>query len=248
MKRAIVIGASSGIGREIAAGLVRRGWKVGIAARRTELLESLAQEFPDAGVEVQTLDITGDDSVQCVETLIERLGGMDLFVNVSGRGNQNKSLDPEIELRIAELNVVGFIRMMDFVFGWFSRNLEPGARGQIAAVTSVAGTKGMGTAPAYSATKRMQSTYIDALAQLARMRHIGIDFTDIRPGFVRTDILDSKKNYPMIMDKVPVGEAAVTAILRRRRIAVIDWRFSILTFFWSMIPQWLWERCTGITN
>ena len=119
---------------------------------------------------------------------------------------------------------------------------------QIAAVTSVAGTKGMGTAPAYSATKRMQSTYIDALAQLARMRHIGIDFTDIRPGFVRTDILDSKKNYPMIMDKVPVGEAAVNAILCRRRIAVIDWRFSILTFFWSLIPQWLWERCTGITN
>ena len=248
MKRAIVIGASSGIGREIAAGLVRRGWKVGIAARRTELLENLAREFPGAGVEVQTLDITEDGSVQCLESLVERLGGMDLFINVSGRGNQNKALEPEIELRTAELNVAGFIRMMDFAFGWFGRNLRPGGCGQIAAVTSIAGTKGMGTAPAYSATKRMQSTYIDALAQLARMRHISIDFTDIRPGFVRTDILDSKKSYPMLMDKVPVGEAAVNAILRRRRVVVIDWRFRILTFFWRLIPQWLWERCTGVTN
>ena len=248
MKRAIVIGASSGIGREIAAGLAKRGWKVGIAARRTELLEALAREFPEADIEIQTVDITEEDAAKRVEALIERLGGMDLFVNVSGRGNQNKALDPEVELRTADLNVMGFMRMMDFAFGWFSRNLKPGMRGQIAAVTSVAGTKGMGTAPAYSATKRMQSTYIDALAQLARMRGISIDFTDIRPGFVRTDILDSNKSYPMIMDKVNVGEAVVNAILRRKRIVVIDWRFRILTFFWRLVPQWLWERCTGVTN
>ena len=106
----------------------------------------------------------------------------------------------------------------------------------------------MGTAPAYSATKRMQTTYIDALAQLARMRQVNIDFTDIRPGFVRTDILDSNKKYPMIMDKVPVGEAAVNAILHRRRVVVIDWKFRILTFLWSLVPQCIWERMSKITN
>ena len=248
MKRAVVIGASSGIGREIAAGLIRRGWKVGIAARRVELLESLAREYPEAGVEIQAVDITKEESVNALDSLIGRLGGMDLFVNVSGRGNQNKVLDTQIEIRTAELNVTGFVRMMDYAFNWFSDNLMPGQKGQIAAVTSVAGTKGMGTAPAYSATKRMQSTYIDALAQLARMRSLNIAFTDIRPGFVRTDILDSKKKYPMIMDKTFVGDAAVKAILRGKRVAVIDWRFNILTFFWRLVPQWIWERITAVTN
>ena len=187
MKKAVVIGASSGIGREIASGLIRKGWKVGIVARREDLLKSLADEFPGCGVEIQAIDITEEKSVELLGSLISRLGGMDLFVNVSGRGNQNKALEPEIEIRTAELNVTGFVRMMDFAFNWFADNLRPGERGQIAAVTSIAGTKGMGTAPAYSATKRMQTTYIDALSQLARMRHINIDFTDIRPGFVRTD-------------------------------------------------------------
>lgn len=248
MKKAVVIGASSGIGREIASGLIRNGWKVGIVARREELLRSLAAEFSGCGVEIQAIDITEEKSVELLGSLISRLGGMDLFVNVSGRGNQNKALEPEIEIRTAELNVTGFVRMMDFAFNWFADNLRPGERGQIAAVTSIAGTKGMGTAPAYSATKRMQTTYIDALAQLARMRHVNIDFTDIRPGFVRTDILDSNKKYPMIMDKVPVGEAAVNAILHRRRVVVIDWKFRILTFLWSLVPQCIWERMSKVTN
>ena len=248
MKKAVVIGASSGIGREIASGLIRKGWKVGIVARREELLKSLAEESPGCGVEIQIVDITEEKSVELLGSLISRLGGMDLFVNVSGRGNQNKALEPEIEIRTAELNVTGFVRMMDYAFNWFANNLRPGERGQIAAVTSIAGTKGMGTAPAYSATKRMQTTYIDALAQLARMRHVNIDFTDIRPGFVRTDILDNNKKYPMIMDKVPVGEAAVNAILHRRRVVVIDWKFRILTFLWSLVPQCVWERMSKVTN
>lgn len=101
MKKAVVIGASSGIGREIASGLIRNGWKVGIVARREELLRSLAAEFSGCGVEIQAIDITEEKSVELLDSLISKLGGMDLFVNVSGRGNQNKALDPVIEIRTA---------------------------------------------------------------------------------------------------------------------------------------------------
>lgn len=118
--------------------------------------------------------------------------------------------------------------------------------GHIAVISSIAGTKGLGVAPAYSATKCFQNTYIEALAQLARMQHLDIHFTDIRPGFVNTDLLKGGK-YPMLMQADRVAQAIVKAIKRKKRIAVIDGRYRILVFFWRMLPRWLWERLP-ITN
>jgi len=70
--------------------------------------------------------------------------------------------------------------------------------GHIACITSIAGTKGLGPAPAYSATKAMQNTYLQALEQLAACKHHNIHFTDIRPGFVATPLLKDDK-YPLLM-------------------------------------------------
>ena len=118
--------------------------------------------------------------------------------------------------------------------------------GHIAVISSIAGTKGLGVAPAYSATKRFQNTYIEALAQLARMQHLDIHFTDIRPGFVATDLLKSGK-YPMLMKADRVAQHIIKALREKRRVVVIDGRYRVLVFFWRMIPRWLWERLP-ITN
>ena len=90
--------------------------------------------------------------------------------------------------------------MVTAAFGWFRSH----GGGHIAVISSVAGTRGLGSAPAYSATKRMQNTYIDALAQLARMEKLAIRFTDIRPGFVATPLL-SGDDYPLLMQPGPVA-------------------------------------------
>lgn len=110
---------------------------------------------------------------------------MDLFFLSSGIGSQNPDLKPEIELNTARTNVEGFTRMVTAAFNHFKTQ----GGGHIAVISSIAGTKGLGIAPAYSATKRFQNTYIEALAQLSRMQHLNIHFTDIRPGFVATDLL-----------------------------------------------------------
>lgn len=99
----------------------------------------------------------------------------------------------------------------------------------------------MGSAPAYSATKRFQNTYIEALEQLARMQHYPIRFTDIRPGFVATDLLKGGR-YPMLMQAPKVAARIVRAIDRRQTVAVIDGRYRVLVFFWRLIPRWLWKR------
>lgn len=114
--------------------------------------------------------------------------------------------------------------------------------GHIAVISSIAGTKGLGPAPAYSATKRFQNTYIDALEQLAWQRHLGIKFTDIRPGFVATDLINNGKGYPMVLRKEKVAESVIKAIERKRRVAVIDSRYSLLVALWRCIPRFLWKR------
>ena len=121
-------------------------------------------------------------------------------------------------------------------------------KAHIAVVTSVAGTAGLGTAPAYSATKRMQQTYISALAQLVRMEKIPVMFTDIRPGFVATDILNPDKKYPMLLSLQKAGDEVMKAIRRKRRIYTFDWKFRILVFFWNLVPRCIWERLTWVKN
>ena len=173
MKRAIVVGASSGIGMEVARLLLQQGWTVGVAARRVELLQTIGQ------VEVAQIDVTAEDAAERLRSLITRLGGMDLFFYASGIGKQNRELKEDIELATMQTNGVGFTRMIGEAYRYFATQGE----GHIAAITSIAGTKGLGPAPAYSATKAMQNVYLQALEQQAHARGLKIHFTDIRPGY-----------------------------------------------------------------
>ena len=246
--RAIVIGATSGIGRAVAGLMAEEGWTVGIAGRRREMLESFVAEHPGADIRISDFDVTAEDSPSRLMDLIGRTGGADLIFIVSGVGKQNRELDPDIELNTVKVNCLGYVRMADAAFRYFRERskAEPGFRGHLAIVSSVAGTKGMGTGPAYSSTKRFQSTYLDSLAQLSRMNGFPLDVTDIRPGFVDTDLLRSG-SYPMLLKPQRVARLIVKALKRRKRVAVIDWRYRILVALWRLIPRFIWERL-NITN
>jgi short-subunit dehydrogenase len=162
---------------------------------------------------------------------------MDIFLLSSGIGKQNYILQTEIELATAATNVEGFIRMTNAAYHYF----EQQGHGHLAVISSIAGTKGLGAAAAYSATKRFQSTYMEALEQLARMNKQNISFTDIRPGFVATPLLKDD-SYPMLMKATNVAQQIGKAISKKKRIAIIDWKYRILVSFWQMIPQWIWLR------
>ena len=222
MKRIVIVGATSGIGLEVAKLCIREGWRVGAAGRREEALEALRATAPEQ-VETEPLDITRDDAPGQLARLIDKLGGMDIYLHCSGIGKRNTDLLPEIELDTLRTNGEGFVRMVT-----------------AAVISSIAGTKGLGSAPAYSATKRMQNTYIDALAQLAHMEKLGIRFTDIRPGFVATPLLAGDGHYPMLMKTEKVA-ARIMRVLKRRRRRVVR-RYAVMVFFWKLIPEWLWER------
>ena len=257
-KKAIVMGATSGIGMEVAKLLAAKGWQVGIAGRRIERLQALISDnkttlqsggtisdnkaTPQGGIICyQQIDVTSAEAPSQLLELIDKLGGMDLYFHSSGIGWQNNSLDIEKELKTVETNGLGFTRMVDTAFNWFATHHQNNSKARIACITSIAGTKGLGAAPAYSATKRFQNHYLECLSQQARMRHLPISITDIRPGFVKTDLI-AGSTYPLQLQAEDVAKHIVRAIEKGKEVKVIDWRYAILVFFWHLIPRGLWTR------
>ena len=225
------------MGQQVAKLFLERGWRLGIAARREERLMELKQLAPDR-VEVQSLDVTATDAAMRLRELIYRLGGMDLFFYASGIGKQNRTLTPDIELNTVSTNGMGFTRMIGEAYRYFAEQ----GRGHIAAITSIAGTKGLGPAPSYSATKAFQQNYLQALEQQANARGLDIRFTDIRPGFVDTDLLKGDFRYPMMLRPENVARQIVHAIDAHRHVKVIDWRYALLTALWRRVPRFIWRK------
>ena len=232
MGNAIVIGASSGIGREVAKLLIAEGWTVGVAARRVELLQTLG------AAAVEPIDVTTETATEHLRSLINKTGGMDLFFYASGIGKQNRELKEDVELATVQTNGLGFTRMIGEAYRYFAEQ----GQGHIAAITSIAGTKGLGPAPSYSATKAMQNVYLQALEQQAHARGLKIRFTDIRPGFVDTALLSGDFKYPMMLKPERVAKDIVSAIKGRKHIRVIDWKYRLMTALWRRIPRWVWRR------
>lgn len=240
MKKIIVIGASSGLGARIATDFARLGFRVGIAARREDRLKDIKALYPER-IAYQTIDVTAPDAVERFYNLIELIDGMDILLFASGIGFQDPELKDSTLTDTLQTNVVGFARIIAAAYKYFrdTANLHPG---QIAAITSVAGTKGIGVAAAYSSSKRFQQMFINSLEQLAYRQQVNVKFTDIRPGFVRTPILNDDKDYPMIMSVDYAAPLIEKAILKRKRVAVIDSRWLIVNTLWRMIPQCLWKH------
>lgn len=236
-KRIVIVGATSGIGLETARRFIAAGWTVGAAGRRAEELERLRAEAPQ-NVVTERIDIMSEDADEALLRLVGRMGGMDVYLHVAGVGFQNPQLGEDVEMLTAATNVAGFTRMVSAAYRYFAAH----GGGRIAAVSSIAGTRGLGMAAAYSASKRYQNTYLDSLAQLARMAQLDIRFTDIRPGFVATPLLDDGKRYPMLMRPERVARRIFDAVLRGRRSVVVDARYAVLVFFWRLIPRFVWER------
>lgn len=238
MKRIVIMGASSGIGLAVAEALASRGVKTGLAARHTKELHALKEKYPDS-VEYESIDVTHNDGPKKLEELIDKLGGMDIYFHVAGIGYANPTLDPHREAEMIATNAGGFARMVSAAYGYFRDNNR---KGQIVALTSVAGTNGIGEMAAYSASKKCAQTYLVALEQLARKEKVDITFTDIRPGWIRTPLLDSDKSYPMEMTLDYVVPQVIRAIVKHPRVAYIDARWAAVCAAWKAIPDAVWAK------
>lgn len=237
MNRIVIIGASSGIGAATARLFIERGWHVGIAARHREPLDAIAAEAPDR-VTAAVIDITADDAGARLTALADATGGADVILNCVGIGYTNRDAAMDIDLATVRTNVEGFTRVVNTAYHYMAAR----GGGLVAAITSVAATGGLGIAAGYSASKSYEAVYLQALAQLSHLRREHVHITDIRPGFARTALLDPTRRYPMLMTPERVARGICRAILHRRCIVTIDWRWHLVTTLWRLIPDALWRR------
>ena len=235
-RRAIIVGASSGIGQRLARLLLHDGWYLGVAARREAPLALLAKEFPGQVV-WRCLDVTDTQAAGQLEQLVKDTGGMDLFLYASGVGMINSNLDPEPEEVTLRTNALGFTRMVGAAYRYFARY----GRGHIAVITSIAGIRGLGPSPSYSATKALQSSYLEALEQQSHVRGLKIRFTDIRPGFIDTPLLHGDK-FPHTLSADKASRSILKAIYCNRNVAYIDGFWHVVVMLMRLIPRALWRR------
>lgn len=231
-KKIIITGATSGIGRALAEIYMARGWRVGLAARRENILRQMAEGKADVFYAV--CDVCAPDGgVAALQKLVDELGGMDIMLHCSGVGRMNPELRFEEELPTIETNVRGWTAVVDWAFCYFRVQ----GNGHLAAISSIASLRGLGPAPAYSASKAYQAHYLEALRQRALAERLPIAVTNIRPGFVRTALLDNPDQFFWV---VPVDRAArgiVRAMDRRRAVCTVTRRWRLMVPLMLMAPN-----------
>jgi short-subunit dehydrogenase len=235
MQKILLIGATSGIGRELARLYATAGHLVAATGRRQELLDSLHDEYPDH-ILTACFDATAADAAQQLTALTQRLGGLDLLIFNAGWGDLSDTLDWNIDKPTVDINVHAFLTAIHFGWNYFIHQ----GHGHLATVSSIAGNRGNRHSPAYSAAKAFQSIYFEGLYIKARKMKIPLYVTDIQPGFVDTKMAKGPRFWVAPADKA--ARQIARAIAGRRRRAYITRRWWIIAQLFRWIPGWIYYR------
>jgi len=236
MKKAIIVGASSGIGNELAKILVENGYEVGITGRRKPELEKMRESRPESYV-ISSFDCTTENNTEKLTDLTNKLGGLDLLIMSSGTGDLNEKLNYEIENKTNLLNVNAFTEIVDWTFNYFEKE----GKGHLAAISSIAGIRGSRMAPAYNASKAYQINYLEGLRQKATKTKKPIYVTDIRPGLVDTDMAKGEGQF-WVATKEKAAQQIFEIIKRKKSIGYVTKRWRLIAGILKKLPSGIYRR------
>jgi len=237
---AVITGASDGIGRSMSLALARRGYALGLIARRRNLLEAVAKQCQEAGapkVEIAVVDVTDSSALrQALARLEETLGEVDCFVanaGVSGSVTNSTQDGGDDACQVFRVNISAAVVGLEF----FKARMAQRGQGLLAGVTSVAGARGLPKTAVYSASKAALTTYLESLR--LDMRPRGVRVVDIAPGFVDTEMTRATTHSKPFMIHVDrAGEIFVREMLKGRSRVVAPWPFIPIYWLLRYMPLW----------
>jgi len=235
-KKIIIIGATSGIGKMLAELYAAKGNKVGITGRRNEILKEIQAEYPGY-IETESFDVTGNENINYLNSLVNKLGGLDILIYSSGIGEPSKELKWELDKSTVDINVNGFIEISNWGFNFFVKQNH----GSLVTISSIASLRGNSWSPAYSASKAFQSNYFEGLSIKACRMKKNISATCIEPGFVKTKMVKGNK----IFWTLPLEKACrriITAIEKKKRKSYLSLRWWVIAKLIKWLPFWLYKR------
>lgn len=237
MKKAIIIGGTSGIGRGLAEKLVENNWTVGITGRRMELLTEIKANSKNKII-TQEHDIKEiNTSDEKMESLFQQLKTVDLVIVSSGISELNQKLDWETENNVIQTNVNGIAKIYGFVFSKFKKQ----GYGHLVGISSISALRGNRFGPSYSASKAFQANYLEALRCIAKNEKLDIKITDVQPGFVDTPMAKGDGLFWV----APVKKASnqiYSAILKEKKKVYVTKRWKLIAWTLKIIPNWLLEK------
>lgn len=236
MKKVIIIGATSGIGRELARLYAGFGWLVGATGRRQDLLYTLQLEYPN-NIITEGFDVTANESMTHLQSLVAKMDGMDLLVYNSGFGDPSETLDWETDKMTVDTNVNGFIEIVNYSFNYFVAQ----GHGHIACTSSIASLRGNSLAPAYSASKAFQSVYFEGLHIKAKKMKSDIFITDVQPGFVDTKMAKGNKRF-WVSSPAKAAQQICDAIEKKKWRVYITQRWWVIAKIMKWMPDFIYHR------
>ncbi|WP_428659361.1 SDR family NAD(P)-dependent oxidoreductase [Runella sp.] len=231
MQKIVITGATSGIGRALALEFSKRGYAVGIAGRRTERLIEIQQQLPHCVYE--TIDVTDANAgLEGLKRLVKKLGGMDALIINAGVG----TLDPDFEETdtIISVNVRAFAHQSQWALAYFKENR---LAGRIVGISSVATHIATAGSELYSASKAFVTRYWQGLRQAAALTGLGISVTEIRPGYVKSEMTAGQKGMFWLSPTEKAAQQIANATERRARVAYITKRWRLIGALLSILPD-----------
>ncbi|MFZ2620279.1 MAG: SDR family NAD(P)-dependent oxidoreductase [Alphaproteobacteria bacterium] len=220
----LITGATSGIGWALAVAAVQAGYVVGVTGRRKERLQALQHQLGKQRCHIAAFDITAPDATKHLNNLAKRMGGLDIFVANAGTGYVESALNHAQERATLEVNVLAFYESVH----WAATTFVHQGHGHLVGITSFATTHANSYTPMYNATKAFNARYLAGLRRWLQRYGHAVAVTDIRPGFVASEMTDG---IPGKFWEAPADVAAraiLAAIQRRARVAYITRRWGWL--------------------
>jgi short-subunit dehydrogenase len=248
LKRALVTGASSGLGRSLAAWLAARGVTVVACARRRVKLDELRDEAARTGGVVEPLELDVADVAAVRERLAEldgRDGGLDLVVANAGAGELTsaRKFDWEAGERILRVNVLGAAATLTAALpGMLARD-----RGHLVAIASIAAVRGLPNNAAYGASKAFLRSFMESLR--VDLSTTGVKTTCVFPGFVKSEMTAPNKfTMPFLLETDDAAARIGRAILAQRAELWFPWQMALLARPLALLPSGLYVRLIRRTS
>ena len=226
----LIIGGTSGIGRGLVDVYLKNGYKVGVVGRRTELLNQIKSTNQD--VFIETLDVSNiSKSNDVYNSLISNMNGIDIVINCSGWGDINKEFNNDIDLKTIQTNVIGFTKTMNFFTNYFlTKN-----KGVLVNISSIGGLRGGGFVGSYNSTKSYQIKFLESLSISIKKLKKKIQITDVRLGFVDTDMLKGKGFWVSSVNDI--SNKVFKDVNNKKTVVYNDLRWFIISKLLQIIPK-----------
>ncbi|HEX8286898.1 MAG TPA: SDR family NAD(P)-dependent oxidoreductase [Pyrinomonadaceae bacterium] len=242
----LLTGASSGIGEALAIELSKRGAILGLVARRENLLRDLVGQCEENGASARAfpLDISDERAIcEAARNFRNEFGKIDILIANAGIGGGAKhaaDLTPQDFRRVIDTNLIGAVNSVAAVLPQMVERRS----GQLVAISSLAGFRGLPKSAAYCASKAGMTAFFESVRLDVQAK--GVAVTIIQPGFIKTPLTSGRENkMPFLMELNDSIPYFLRAIEKKKKFAAFPWQLATIVRVGRIFPAWLYDRIAG---